>query len=358
MITIIGAGPVGCYTAYLLAKAGKEVQVFEEHNAIGKPVQCTGIVTGEINKIISLNEDIITNRVDKVRVFSKNNFTEIELDEIIIDRERFDEYLAEMAIKAGARVFLNSTFIDYYNNYVEVMNGNGIRRIKTDILIGADGVSSAVGRLINNKKGKYYVGIQARARLKNDGKSYETYFGFIPDFFAWVVPENNKIARIGVASKDNANSYFNKFLENKKIKGRDIIEKQGGLIPIFDSDYNINKKNIYLVGDAALQVKATTGGGLVPGLRSAEILADCIINNKDYKKGFNKKIGKELKLSLVLRRILNKFNDKDYNYLIKLMNKNRIKNILKDYNRDRPSKLLFKLIMSELRFLFFIKKLL
>ena len=44
MISIIGAGPAGSYLASLLRK--EEVEVFEEHDKIGLPVQCTGITTG------------------------------------------------------------------------------------------------------------------------------------------------------------------------------------------------------------------------------------------------------------------------------------------------------------------------
>ena len=144
----------------------------------------------------------------------------------------------------------------------------------------------------------------------------------------------------------------------KGIKGRDIINKQAGLIPIFSNKHKIQKKNIYLVGDAALQVKATTGGGIVPGLKSAKILADCLISNKNYKKEFNKGVGRELRINLMLRKILNRFDSRNYDYIVRLMNNKRVKNILKGYNRDMPSKLLFKLLINEPRFLFFIRKLL
>ena len=57
MISIIGAGPVGCYLAYLLSKQGKQVQIFEEDSKIGRPIQCTGIVTSSINKIIKVKKE-------------------------------------------------------------------------------------------------------------------------------------------------------------------------------------------------------------------------------------------------------------------------------------------------------------
>ena len=47
MISIIGAGPSGSHLACLLSKHD-DVNVYEEHSEIGKPVQCTGLVTSSI----------------------------------------------------------------------------------------------------------------------------------------------------------------------------------------------------------------------------------------------------------------------------------------------------------------------
>ena len=54
MIAIIGAGPIGSYTAYLLSKQGKDVSVFEDHKEIGLPVHCTGITTSVLKDIIKI----------------------------------------------------------------------------------------------------------------------------------------------------------------------------------------------------------------------------------------------------------------------------------------------------------------
>ena len=62
MITIVGAGPAGSYLAYLLAKKGQAVTIIEEHEKIGSPVQCTGIVTGSIEKFVKLPNDVVANR--------------------------------------------------------------------------------------------------------------------------------------------------------------------------------------------------------------------------------------------------------------------------------------------------------
>ena len=134
-----------------------------------------------------------------------------------------------------------------------------------------------------------------------------------------------------------------------------IIEKQGGLIPMYEPKLRTKKDKVYLIGDAAMQVKATTGGGIIQGLKGAEALADSIINKKDYERGWRKEIGKDLLLHLKMRNIMDKFKDKDWDLLIKLFKKDNIKKIIERFDRDYPSRFLFKLILKEPRLLYFLK---
>src|SRR3989338_3175617 len=107
MITIIGAGPAGSYLAYLLAKEGKEVTLIEEHEKIGSPVQCTGIVTGSIEKFVKLPNEVIANRCNKVIVVSKNNRIIANTDEIVMWRDKFDGFWGNRAKDEGAGVLTN-----------------------------------------------------------------------------------------------------------------------------------------------------------------------------------------------------------------------------------------------------------
>ncbi len=44
-IVIVGAGPIGCYTAQLLRKSGiNSFRIIEKHDEVGRPVRCAGIV--------------------------------------------------------------------------------------------------------------------------------------------------------------------------------------------------------------------------------------------------------------------------------------------------------------------------
>jgi geranylgeranyl reductase family protein len=361
MMTIIGAGPAGLYTAYLLAKQGKEVNVFEEHKEMGLPIQCTGITTAHLKDLIEIKKEFLINKVNTARIYFDKNFIDFKLkqENIILDRKKFDQYLAKKAKQAGANIFLNHKFLDYKKNKITIkdIKNKKIKKIKTDILIGADGPLSKVSKLINKNKIDFWTALQARAKIKTDKKIFEAHLGSIaPKFFAWVVPENNSTARVGLATK-NPNLYFKKFLKLKGIKQKDIIEYQGGIIPLYNPKLKIQnkQKNIFLIGDAATQLKATTGGGIIPALSSSKILVDSIIKNKNYEMEFKKTVGKDLFASLKIRAILNKFSDKDYNYLINLFKNKKLKNIIEQYDREFPSKFIIKLLITEPRFFYFLK---
>lgn len=358
MITVIGAGPVGCYAAYLLAKSGEEVSVFEEHPKIGLPVQCTGIVTDEINNILKLNKDAILNKISRARIFSPNgNFLELKLKNknVILDRAKFDQHIAKMAEKEGARIFLNNRFVNYGNKEIAIkdLKNNKIKKIKTSYVIGSDGPNSSVAKsagLFGERK--FLFGKQARIKLKNDNiVEFHPYIGS----YAWVVPENEEIARIGVAAYDDVNSVFLNFLKIKKITDERIINYQSGLIPLYSTKLKIQNNNVFLLGDAAAQVKATTGGGIVYGLNAAKILVHCILKNKNYAEECKKIIGKDLRLHLKLHNMMEKFSEHDWNLLLDLLNKKENKKTIEEHDREHPSKFMFKLIMQDPRLLYFLK---
>ena len=359
MITIIGAGPAGSYLAYLLAKRGKDVTIIEEHKKAGSPVQCTGIVTSSIKKFVKLPNKIIANRCSKVVAVSKNKKITAETDEIVMWRGKFDEFIADMAADAGAKILASHQFVGFNNKNSLKIKDKGadkIKDIESEVIVGADGPSSAVAKAAGlSSNSKFYIGMQAKVRLKSDLDVFETHFGEnFPNFFGWVVPESEDTVRLGIGAFENAKGYFYKFLESKT-GSREILCWESGIIPLYDPRKMLQKGNVYLIGDAASQVKATTGGGIVPSLKAAQALCDCIINKKDYNKEFKKESGKELLLHLKIRNILNKFSDNDYDKLLGLMGQEKVKRILKKYDRDTPIPLVLNLLLREPRFLLFSK---
>ncbi|MBW2987622.1 NAD(P)/FAD-dependent oxidoreductase [Candidatus Woesearchaeota archaeon] len=380
-ISIIGGGPIGCYLGFLLAKQKTKnskidsITIFEEHKDIGKPVQCTGIISKNLFDIIPKKHaaKFIINEIKGTIIHSRNEKLELRTNKVqavVVDRTKMDNWFAEQARKAGVKIRTNHKLKTIKeikgknkiknksrNNYALFLENNGkMIPHNTDIIIGADGPQSTVAKNTGLwQDRKFLVGIQARVKGNFDPTVCQLFLGTVcPDFFAWIVPESSNIARIGLATKKNPNARFKRFLRqlSKKIK---IIEMQGGLIPLYEN-IKVQKNNVFLVGDAALQVKQTTGGGIVMGLLAAECLVKSFISKAQYKDLLQRKISNDLELTKKLRDKMNKFSDKKYDALIRTMNKPKNKKLLQQHgDMDFPTKFAFKLFIRNpqlLRFLF------
>jgi len=357
MITVVGGGPAGSYSAYLLAKAGFEVQVLEEHPQVGEPIACTGVIAYDVmSKRLRLPDNLIVNRISAARIISPNNKSiEVKLkNDIIIDRAGFDRYLAGIAKDAGAKYFLKHRFETFSNNgrnkiIAAAKTRNETKKFETDFLIGADGPLSQVAKaagIFGNRR--FYVGMQTTMKLDNDN-----LIEFFPSLegIAWVVPENEKIARVGVATKASANNYFNRFLTAVAGKNyeKKIIARQAGPIPLYNPRLRTATKDgkVLLAGDAATMVKATTLGGINQSLMGAEAAAAAIAGKGNYERLWKKAMGTDLYLSLMMRKAMERFSNADYDYLAKIFSKEKNRELLETYDRDEPSKFALKLLMRE-----------
>lgn len=335
-IVIVGAGPVGCYTAQLLKKSGIKARIIEEHNEVGKPVKCAGIVGKEVfeNTLLTIPKSSIINQINGALFFYKEDSFSIKRERMayVIDRERFDKDLSK-----GLEV-------EYDRRLLEIEKKRRGYRLKTssgeiyaDMVIGADGPKSRVRRFMmhdlglgrENKDGtkdgiKYYNGWQYRIKLEEGlswGKIAQVYMGEDIPFFIWVIPESEEIVRLGVISKNGSNK-LDHFMAVSNIKG-EIIGKLAGIIPLGLIKQTCDK-NIAVVGDAAGQVKPLTGGGIYYSLKSAEILAECIREGKlaEYDRRWKRKFGKEIKFGLRARKIYERLNKRELKNIFWLLKEN------------------------------------
>lgn len=358
MIKIIGAGPAGLSSAYLLAKAGKNIEVFDRKKQIGSPIQCTGILTHKAEEIIKIKPSVIQNKIHKIKVHSLNNSATLKLKkpDTILNRCAFDQSLADLATKEGVKINLENSFQGTNNKKLKIKNNNKITEHNYSHLIGADGPLSKVYNIINSRPRTFYKGIQATVKGNFAKDTFSVYLGSMcPKFFAWLVPENEEIARVGLSALDNQKVLFDKFLNNLNLKK--IVEYQAGLIPIYDPKIQTQKNNIYLIGDAASQIKSTTGGGIIQSLIASKYLANAITKNTNYHKLWKKNMHYSLLAHLKLRKYLDKFTDKDYDKLVKMLKNKNLANVLETESRDNPIKLLSKAMFAKPSLLTFVKKL-
>lgn len=362
-IAIVGAGPIGCYTGYLLAKSGQKVSIYEEHSQIGTPIQCTGLLTADFQQFglprDSLNSFLV-NTFNEIEINSpKKKKLKIKQDEYLICRNKFDNYLANLALKAGAKIFLNNSFLRKEGK--SLILKDSINRVKKEIspniVIAADGPLSKVAKAYGfYQQGRMnYYGVQAVVEGSFEQGKYQAFFGkdICPGLFAWIVPESEKIARVGLATTKKTKFYFDKFIQEK---GFQVKEIQAGTIPVYDPKQKLYQDNCYLLGDASSFVKATTLGGIIPGMKQAQILVDCINTGKDYEKEA-KSLRRKMDLHLKLRKTFNKFSDSDWDKLFSLVGQEKVQRILKKHTRENPLPILLKALLKEPKLLCFVKHL-
>jgi len=366
MVSIIGAGPSGNYLAYLLAKQGIDVDVYEDHALVGRPIQCTGIMTSYLHNLVPLDgwDRFVVNTIDGTRVYGPGGesvYVKLKKN-VIVDRALFDQHLATLAENAGAEYHYEHRFTGctFKEDGINLAFGNG-NHTRDDALVGCDGPGSLVAKqsgLFGTRR--FVVGVQARVHLKKevDPSVVDFYVDKNADgYIGWMVPENDHTARVGVASYQHAREYFDDLM--KKVPGK-ILEWQSGAIPLYNPrlDMATSKAagDVFLVGDAATMVKATTYGGIIPGMMAADELHKVILDGGhalDYEAQWRKRVGKELWLHLMIRRHMDKFSLLDYQRLIKYTNQDKVLEIIGQHDREYPSKLLLKILLREPRFLRF-----
>src|SRR5947208_14515907 len=104
-LIIVGAGPAGLYTALRTAEEGLDTLVLEEHDVVGVPTHCTGIVSGETNRLYKIPVEVVLNRPPSCLVISPGGrVAELEdagAEIAVLDRAGVARALAPRVVEAG-----------------------------------------------------------------------------------------------------------------------------------------------------------------------------------------------------------------------------------------------------------------
>ena len=366
-VAVIGAGPAGAIAAKYAARNGAKTLLIEEHASIGSPVQCTGLISKAALRESEIGEgSFVLSRKKGAFVYAPSG-EELcvrgkDVKAYVIDRKIFDRALIGLSLDAGADILLKTSFNGLEKGKIQVISNGEKKKIHADIIIGADGIQSSVGRSAGLPRcEKFISGIQFEAPyIEKDPDFVEIFTGseIAPGFFAWAVPFNGT-ARIGLAKNPGipeAKIYLEKLLKHPVVASRyrgSRTEHVVGGIP-FGPPKKTVTDNVLIVGDAAGQVKPTTGGGIYMGAVCAKIAGEVAAktsrkegNLYEYEKRWRNAIGRELSIGMMIHKSLGKLSDEDLNGFIGFLNRQEISKIITEYgDMDRPSVLLQELIKS------------
>ncbi|HXZ30206.1 MAG TPA: NAD(P)/FAD-dependent oxidoreductase [Dehalococcoidia bacterium] len=287
-VIIVGAGPAGSYAAYRLASSGYTVAVFEEKSSLGLNVCCTGIISAECFESLRLDTDMILTKVKSAKFLSplgrSLRLQTEKVQALVVDRVLLDKALASKAQARGAQYLFSSPVTEIVpgkdNIQVEASCSGAAEIFSGRAVVLANGFRPKLPHKLGlGRIKRFLIGAQAEIEAKNIDE-FEVYFGqgIAPGGFAWLVPTSTDRAYVGLLATSQAKLHLQKFLDNLSSQGR-ITSWDGGIgqraVPMGTLTRSYGDR-LLVIGDAAGQVKPTTGGGIYFGHLGAQIAAEVL----------------------------------------------------------------------------------
>lgn len=362
-VLVVGSGPSGSYVSYKLSSLGFDVVNLEEHREIGRPVECTGLVSERVFRYVRTKAEV--NSVNGAHIFFPNGKS-IHIHKgdrtIVMDRDQFDKDASAMAIAFGADIRIDSRVlrvrVDGDGVTTTYRQGGNLREIRSRIIVGADGVNSIVRKELGYERPSRVIStyqVDSAARME-DQNSVNVYVGSqsTQGFFGWATPAG-ELSKIGVgAYRKPALEHF-KYI-NRKFGSQKILGINGGGIPITFLKKTYGKRNL-LVGDAAGIVKPLSGGGIFTGIVSAKHAAEAIKNTLEtedfsdrslsgYQVSWKKELGMELKFDAMAQRFFSGIPDRSLDRIYEILSRpQNIETINRVGDIDFPSKVILSILI-------------
>lgn len=356
-VVVVGGGPAGLIAARDLASAGFSAVVLEEHERIGVPVHCTGVLGADAFDELDLPRETILQTTHAARFVSADG-SSILIDHeriraAIIERGAFDAALAASAVASGARVQTGSSVhqIEVTAGGVRVATAEGVFRARACVI--ACGANYRFNRQLGLGLPRVFVH-SAQCEVPFPATEHiEVYLGrqIAPGGFGWLVPftrGGQSYARVGLMCDSEPRGCFRSL--SQRISERFGVPAEWGelrskILPLAPVTRTWSRR-VLAVGDAAGLVKATTGGGIYFGLLSgriaAEVLAPALREDRldatalrEYERRWRQRLWPEIRAGLAFRKMAIRLNDRAIDALVELARVDGIVPLLKqtaDFN--------------------------
>ena len=355
---VVGAGPAGSMAARAAVREGASVLLFDKRRELGVPVQCGEALNEDVLKELDIRPDPrwALSKTNAVKLVSPSGI-EVRITErkvvgkigYILDRKIFDKYLTTLAAKGGADIMVG-TLVDELiledgkPQGVRARGANGRLEVRAEVIIAADGVGSRVARWAGLNTYLKLDDIETGVQFQMVGINFESpsmmeyYFGnkIAPGGYCWVFPKGEDMANVGLGilgsrAERRPIEYLRDFVARMPSlsKGK-IIEINAGGVPVGGPIKQTVKDNLLVVGDAARQVNALTGGGIDSAMRAGniagEVAAKAVAEGdtsekrlSEYEKRWRELMGKRLERYLKAKNVLVSLTDDDLDRLAKAL---------------------------------------
>ena len=288
-VIIAGAGPAGASAAFICANEGLRTLLLDRA-VFPRSKPCGGALAQRALSFLggTLPDDLIEGECYGALVRfcgHENSIRSSSRIAVMVDRSRFDAYLAERAVRAGAAFRQGEALRDVIPRQedVEVVTSGGAYRCS--YLIGADGVNSIAARSVRPPFPRRELLFALTCTLPRESMGRDApqeplidlTFGAAPMGYGWDFAHGStrSIGVMGHASRfrDPAGA----LAAYARSQGRIMAALRGHFIPIGGIRRRITAGRIALAGDAAGFGDAFSGEGLVHALHSGTLAAQAVV---------------------------------------------------------------------------------
>jgi digeranylgeranylglycerophospholipid reductase len=286
---VVGGGPSGLQTARLLASGGLRVILLEAKPAIGADVICTGIVGRDIFREFDLSEGSVLRDLRSLTVVGPAGrplaYEHPSPFARVVDRARFDRDLGRAAAAAGADLRVGTKVLS------AAVAPDGVRlryrgpggepgSLTCSVLILATGIQNHLQKELGLPAPEAFLsGIQWETAA-DPATAPSLYIGkeVAPGAFGWAIPTEEGRMKIGLITDRDPREPFRRLLRILRPGSAPSEESDIKLKPIAQGlASRTAAPRVLVVGEAAGQVKNTTGGGIAFGLLGARVASDVIL---------------------------------------------------------------------------------
>jgi geranylgeranyl reductase family protein len=296
-VIVVGAGPSGATAAYELARAGLRTLIIEKAR-LPRYKTCGGGITYKSARALPFSIESVSERTLYRADFSWKMSKSYVLDSktplvYMVQRSRFDNYLTEQAVSAGAQLMDETAVksVEVREGGVTASTSRGT--FSAGYLVGADGATGRVARSLGLMSDRW-----ALAALEGEVEADQELMDYWQDklgldlgevraTYGWVFPKGDHLS-VGVGGVPMIEDYGShlkrydaKHTAARTPRVKRVIRHHGYLLPCRRPGAPVQKGRALLVGDAAGLVEAFTGEGIYWAIRSGQIAARAIAKGED-----------------------------------------------------------------------------
>lgn len=297
-VLVVGAGPAGAVAAWQAKQAAPELDVvlLERDRAVGAPVRCAeGVGDAGLREFANPDgADWVSRRITDV-ILEAPDDTQVVLANCglgwILDRTRFDAFLAAQAAAVGAAVLVGTEATAMSRNgdgrwHVRVKQRGAEDVYRARVVIGADGVETMVGRWAGLDTRVPARDMESCAQYVLQGIEFNPdaiYLQFsnaiAPGGYAWIFPKGVGVANVGLGLVSlrtdgrNARQYLDHWIARRFPNGARTGYTVGGVI-VHTTIKKTYTDGVMVAGDAAHMINPLSGGGINNAMKAGR-LAGC-----------------------------------------------------------------------------------